>query len=111
MGKFFILVVLALVVATSARNVPGRDNAGGVKDQKNILGFGGVFSGVGNNNGVPFEGLGNDGMGNWLGVGGAGGLGGSSRAGGLAGPGEIIGLGGGGLGGGDAGAGSIVPLP
>ncbi|OIV89193.1 hypothetical protein TanjilG_25134 [Lupinus angustifolius] len=90
------------------------DNADGVKDQENILGFGGVFSGVGNNNGVPLEGLGNDVMGNGFGVGGAGGLGGSSRAGGLSGPGEIIGLGGGGLGGlggGDAGAGGTLPLP
>ncbi|KAF1879970.1 hypothetical protein Lal_00022096 [Lupinus albus] len=114
MSKFCILVVLALVLTTSARNVPGKDNAGGVKDEKNMLGFGGVFSGVGNNNGVPFEGLGDGGMGNGLCVGGAGGLGGSSRGGGLAGAGEIIGLGDGGLGGlvgGDAGAGGMVPLP
>ncbi|KAE9619425.1 hypothetical protein Lal_00047101 [Lupinus albus] len=124
MGKFCILVVLALVVATSARNAPFKDNAGGLKDQKNIPGFGDIFSG-GSSNGLPFGGLGGGGIGSGFGGGGGGlggvGLGGMSGPtgfGGLAGPGGVGGFGGagglgglGGLGGDGAGNHGTVPFP
>ena len=59
MAKMCVLVlVLALAVATSARNVPNPKDAG-LKDQKNFISYGGVggYSGIGNN-GLPFGGAG-----------------------------------------------------
>ncbi|KAK7393314.1 hypothetical protein VNO78_21866 [Psophocarpus tetragonolobus] len=83
MAKWCILVVFALAVVASARNIP---NDGGLQDQKNFLGYG--FSGVGSN-GLPFAGIGSGfdgGMGGPSGIGGLGGLGGPSGLGGLGGP-------------------------
>ncbi|CAH8366510.1 unnamed protein product [Eruca vesicaria subsp. sativa] len=100
MAKWFLTLFLVLALATAfasgARNIPG----GGLTDQKNYLGYGGGYSGIGDN-GLPFAGVGGgvSGPGGNVGFGGLGGA-----AGGLGG-----GLGngiGGGLGGGiGAGAG------
>ncbi|KAJ0250895.1 Uncharacterized protein HA466_0133170 [Hirschfeldia incana] len=55
-AKFFFTLFLALAIASSfacgSRNVPG-----GLSDQKNYLGFGGGYSGIGDN-GLPFGGIG-----------------------------------------------------
>ncbi|TKY52815.1 hypothetical protein E2542_SST24337 [Spatholobus suberectus] len=83
MARWCILVVLALAVVASARNMP---NDAGLEDQKNFLGYG--FSGVGNN-GLPFGGVGTgfDGnMGGPSGMGGFGGFGGPGGLGGFGGP-------------------------
>ncbi|KAG4982032.1 hypothetical protein JHK87_026781 [Glycine soja] len=89
-----ILVVLALAVVASARNMP---NDAGLENQKNFLGYG--FSGVGNN-GLPFGGVGSGFDGNMGGPSGLGGLGGFGGPGGL-----------GGLGGPGNGEGPSLPLP
>ncbi|XP_010438360.1 PREDICTED: glycine-rich protein 5-like [Camelina sativa] len=97
----FLVFALASALACNARNVP----AGGLTDQKNYLGYGGGYSGVGDN-GLPFSGVGGgvSGPGGNLGFGGFGGAGG--LGGGLGGgPGN--GLGGGGLGGGLGGGSGI----
>ncbi|KAL1367808.1 hypothetical protein HN51_021931 [Arachis hypogaea] len=101
MAKWCImLLVLALVVVStaSARKVPNNDAT--LKDQKNFLSYGGVggYSGIGGN-GIPFGGAGAS-----AGIG-------SSFGGAEAGTG-IGGLGGfgGGVGGGGGASGS-VPLP
>ena len=97
MAKWCMLVlVLALAVATSARDVPNPKDAG-LKDQKNFISYGGVggYSGIGSN-GLPFGGAG---IGGGFGGGGlGGGLGGTTGIGGLGGFGGPIG--GGGVGGG-----------
>ncbi|XP_027367733.1 glycine-rich protein 5-like [Abrus precatorius] len=75
-----ILVVLAMAVVASARNMPSDV---GFEEQKNFMGYG--FSGVGNN-GLPFGGMGtgfDGGLGGPSGIGGFGGFGGP---GGLGGP-------------------------
>lgn len=99
MGKWCILVVVvvALAVVASARNVPAGD--AGVKDEKNLLNYGGPggFSGVGDN-GLPLGGVGvgaGAGVGAGIGVGGGtgGGLGGIAGLG-LLGGGGLGGLGG-----------------
>lgn len=93
------MVVLALAVVASARNVPSDDT---LRDQKNFLTYGGVggYSGIGSN-GLPFGGAG-------AGVGGGfgGGLGG-----GLGGFGGVGGTSGGGLGGGIGGGSGTGVLP
>ncbi|CAH8364327.1 unnamed protein product [Eruca vesicaria subsp. sativa] len=63
--------------ACGARNVPG-----GLSDQKNYLGFGGGYSGIGDN-GLPFGGVGGgvSGPSGNLGFGGLGGVGGGSTGG------------------------------
>lgn len=101
MGRFCVfLLVLALVVATNARNVPSDV---GLKEEKNVVSYGGVggFSGLGNN-GLPFGGVG-------AGIGGGvdGGVLGGGLGGGIAG-GVAGGLGGGGGGGGGSG---VLPFP
>ncbi|XP_015949090.1 glycine-rich protein 5 [Arachis duranensis] len=99
MAKWCImLLVLALVVVStaSARKVPNNDAT--LKDQKNFLSYGGVggYSGIGGN-GMPFGGVG-------AGIGsGFGGVGAVTGIGGLSGF-------GGGVGGGGGASGS-VPLP
>ncbi|XP_057742093.1 glycine-rich protein 5-like [Arachis stenosperma] len=99
MAKWCImLLVLALVVVStaSARKVPNNDAT--LKDQKNFLSYGGVggYSGIGGN-GLPFGGAG-AGIGSNFGGAGAGtGMGGFGGFGG--------GVGGGG------GASGSVPLP
>ena len=112
MAKWCIMLVLAVVVATtSARDVP---NDATVKDQKNFMSYGGLggYSGVGSN-GLPFGGAG-AGMGTGLG----GGLGGGGLGGGASGFGGLSGTGLGGLIGGAGGLGGVgtgdagsVPLP
>ncbi|RDX82082.1 hypothetical protein CR513_37164, partial [Mucuna pruriens] len=97
-----LALLLALAVATSARNVP---NDAGLKDQKNFITYGGVggYSGIGNN-GLPFGGAG-AGIGGGFDGGLGGGLGGTTGIGGIGGfggPGGGIGGGvGSGLGGGN----------
>ncbi|XP_027349394.1 glycine-rich protein 5-like [Abrus precatorius] len=110
------LLVLALAVATSARNAP---NDAGLKDQKNFITYGGVggYSGIGNN-GLPFGGAG-AGVGGGFGGGAGGGLGGLGGLGGTTGIGGLGGFGGtgGGVGGGvgtgvGGGAGTgVLPFP
>lgn len=80
MAKWFILlVVLALAVASTARNVPS--NAG-LKDQKNFMSYGGVggYSGIGSN-GLPFGTVG-AGVGGGFDNGLGGGIGGTVSIGG-----------------------------
>ncbi|XP_047154181.1 acanthoscurrin-2-like [Vigna umbellata] len=78
-------MVLALVMSTSARNVPS-DAA--LKDQKNFITYGGIggYSGIGSN-GLPFGGVG-------AGIGGGGLGGGTTGIGGLGGTGNGVGCGG-----------------
>ncbi|KAK7284204.1 hypothetical protein RJT34_18946 [Clitoria ternatea] len=110
----FLLLVLSLAVATSARNVPS-DNAAaaaGLNDQKNFVSFGGVggYSGIGSN-GLPFGGAGagvGGGFGGGLGGGGLGGLGGIGGVGGLGGTGGGVG---GGIGSGIGGGNGVLPYP
>ncbi|KAK7345682.1 hypothetical protein VNO77_16291 [Canavalia gladiata] len=86
MARWSILVVLALAVVASARNMPGEGDVG-LEDQKNFLGYG--FSGVGGN-GLPFGGMGtgfDGGLGGPSGLGGFGGFGGPDGPGGFGGPG------------------------
>ncbi|CAA7046762.1 unnamed protein product [Microthlaspi erraticum] len=68
----FVVFALASTFACGARNVPG-----GLSDQKNYLGYGGGYSGIGDN-GLPFGGVGGgvSGPGGNLGFGGLGGAGG-----------------------------------
>lgn len=68
----FLVLPLASAFACGARNIPG-----GLSDQKNYLGFGGGYSGIGDN-GLPFGGLvgGVTGPSGTLGFGGLGGVGG-----------------------------------
>ncbi|CAL0326836.1 unnamed protein product [Lupinus luteus] len=103
MAKWCIMVLLlAMALATSARNVPSE---AGLKEQKNVVTIGGIggYSGIGNN-GLPFAG-GGAGIGGGFGGGGGGGLGGGSGLGGFA------GLGGAGLGGGVGGGSGVLPFP
>lgn len=104
MAKWFFTLFLVFALASSfacgARNVPG-----GLSDQKNYLGYGGGYSGIGDN-GLPFGGVGGgvSGPGGNLGFGGLGGAGGG--LGGGLGNGLGGGLGGGvgtGVGGGSTG--------
>ncbi|RDX82087.1 hypothetical protein CR513_37169, partial [Mucuna pruriens] len=107
-----VLVVLALAVATSARDVP---NDAGLKDQKNFMTFGGVggYSGIGSN-GLPFGGAG-AGIGGGFGGGLGGGLGGTTGIGGIGGfGGNGGGVGGGvgtGIGTGLGGGSGVLPFP
>ncbi|CAN6895061.1 unnamed protein product [Brassica oleracea] len=101
MAKLFFTLFLVLSIASTfargARNVPG-----GLSDQKNYLGFGGGYSGIGDN-GLPFGGIGGgvSGPSGTLGFGGlGGGLGGSLGNGIGGGLGNGIG---GGVGGGSTG--------
>ncbi|AEE85575.1 hypothetical protein AtNW77_Chr4g0307001 [Arabidopsis thaliana] len=96
----FLVFALASALACGARNVPV-----GLSDQKNYLGYGGGYSGVGDN-GLPFGGVGGgvSGPGGNLGYGGFGGAGGG-LGGGLGG-GAGSGLGGGLGGGSGIGAGT-----
>ncbi|KHN09417.1 hypothetical protein glysoja_016516 [Glycine soja] len=84
MAKWCMLVlVLALAVATSARDVPNPKDAG-LNDQKNFISYGGVggYSGIGSN-GLPFGGAGIGG--GTTGIGGLGGFGGPIGGGGVGG--------------------------
>ncbi|ESQ54342.1 hypothetical protein EUTSA_v10026613mg [Eutrema salsugineum] len=97
----FLVLALASAIACGARNVPG-----GLSDQKNYLGYGGGYSGIGDN-GLPFGGVGGgvSGPGGNLGFGGLGGAAGGGLGGALGG-GLGNGLGGGvgaGAGGGSTG--------
>nr|VDD55560.1 unnamed protein product [Brassica oleracea] len=101
MAKLFFTLFLVLSIASTfvcgARNV-----LGGLSDQKNYLGFGGGYSGIGDN-GLPFGGIGGgvSGPSGTLGLGGlGGGLGGSLGNGIGGGLGNGIG---GGVGGGSTG--------
>ncbi|MDG2774606.1 hypothetical protein P7M68_24105, partial [Vibrio parahaemolyticus] len=114
MAKWCMLVlVLALAVATSARDVPNPKDAG-LNDQKNFISYGGVggYSGIGSN-GLPFGGAGiGGGFGGGLG-GGLGGLGGTTGGiGGFGGTGSGVGGGiGGGVGTGVGGGSGVLPFP
>ncbi|KAG2249523.1 hypothetical protein Bca52824_089151 [Brassica carinata] len=50
--SLFLVLALASAFASGARNIPG-----GLSDQKNYLGYGGGYSGIGDN-GLPFGGVG-----------------------------------------------------
>ncbi|OIW11236.1 hypothetical protein TanjilG_28327 [Lupinus angustifolius] len=83
MAKWCIMVLLlAMALSTSARNVPSET---GLKDQKNVVTIGGIggYSGIGDN-GLPFGG-GGAGIGGGFGGGGPGfgGLGGAGLGGGV----------------------------
>ncbi|KAG2319378.1 hypothetical protein Bca52824_012591 [Brassica carinata] len=96
----FSVLALASAFACGARNVPG-----GLSDQKNYLGFGGGYSGIGDN-GLPFGGVGGgvSGPSGTLGFGGLGGVGGGPGSGLGNGIGGGLGNGiGGGVGGGSTG--------
>ncbi|CAF2131930.1 BnaA03g58830D [Brassica napus] len=97
MAKWFLTLFLVLALATAFAS-GARNNPGGLSDQKNYLGYGGGYSGIGDN-GLPFGGVG----------GGVSGPGGNLGFGGLGGGGLGNGIGGGlgnGIGGGiGAGAG------
>ncbi|CAN6912528.1 unnamed protein product, partial [Brassica oleracea] len=95
--SLFLVLALASAFASGARNIPG-----GLSDQKNYLGYGGGYSGIGDN-GLPFGGVGGgvSGPGGNLGFGGLGGVGGGLGGGLGNGIGGGLGNGiGGGLGGG-----------
>ncbi|KAF3534903.1 hypothetical protein DY000_02037126 [Brassica cretica] len=104
--SLFLVLALASAFASGARNIPG-----GVSDQKNYLGYGGGYSGIGDN-GLPFGGVGGgvSDLGGNLGFGGVGGGLGGGLGNGIGG-----GLGngiGGGLGGGvGSGVGGGVHFP
>ncbi|KAJ4880496.1 acanthoscurrin-1-like [Raphanus sativus] len=96
----FSVLALASTFACGARNVPG-----GLSDQRNYLGFGGGYSGIGDN-GLPFGGVGGgvSGPSGALGFGGLGGVGGGLSGGLGNGIGGGLGNGiGGGVGGGSTG--------
>ena len=95
--SLFLVLALATAFASGARNNPG-----GLSDQKNYLGYGGGYSGIGDN-GLPFGGVGGgvSGPGGNLGF---GGLGGGALGNGIGGGlGNGIGSGGAGAGGGSTG--------